>query len=221
VPYVITDACTKDGACVEVCPVACIHTRTDAGQFYVDPDICIECDQCRIVCPVDAIFADGNLPERSRGAIEVNAAFFRLNKPEVAPIALEAARAMIRAAEAYARRMGHSIAVAVVDGSSAVVAASQMSGADARSAELALHRASTAAIRQVPTDRLTDAYRAMDGSVTKSGALAAPAAGGVPIIDGLTTIGAIGVAGAATAGDDVLCCRAAFAALERGTLEHS
>jgi uncharacterized protein GlcG (DUF336 family)/NAD-dependent dihydropyrimidine dehydrogenase PreA subunit len=218
VPYVITDACTKDGACVEVCPVACIHTRPDAPQFYVDPDICIECDQCRLVCPVDAIFADAELPERNRGFAEVNAAFFRVNKPEVAPISFESARAMIQAADDYARRMGYAIAVAVVDGSSVLVAASRMEGVDARTAELALHKASSAAIRQLPTERMTDAYRAMDGSMTNWGGAAAP--GGVPITDGLVTIGAIGVAGGATPGEDVLCCRAALAMLGRSTPGH-
>ena len=55
-PYVITSLCTNDGACVEVCPVACIHTTPGAKQFYIDPDVCIDCEQCEIVCPVDAIF---------------------------------------------------------------------------------------------------------------------------------------------------------------------
>lgn len=36
--YVITDLCTLDGACAEVCPVACIHTTPEAPQFYIDPE---------------------------------------------------------------------------------------------------------------------------------------------------------------------------------------
>src|SRR5207249_1591881 len=63
VPYVIVDACTRDGSCVEVCPVACIHTTPDAPQYYIDPDVCIECEQCVLVCPVDAIYIDRELPE--------------------------------------------------------------------------------------------------------------------------------------------------------------
>jgi len=54
--YIITNLCTNDGACVEVCPVACIHTTPGAPQFYIDPEVCIDCEQCEIVCPVDAIF---------------------------------------------------------------------------------------------------------------------------------------------------------------------
>ena len=34
-PYVITTLCTNDGACVEVCPVSCIHTTPGAPQFYI------------------------------------------------------------------------------------------------------------------------------------------------------------------------------------------
>jgi len=56
-PYIITSLCTNDGACVEVCPVACIHTTPGAAQFYIDPEVCIDCEQCEIVCPVDAIFS--------------------------------------------------------------------------------------------------------------------------------------------------------------------
>jgi len=62
--YVITELCTLDGSCVEVCPVACIHTQPDAPQYYIDPDVCIECEQCEIVCPVNAIAVDWKLPEQ-------------------------------------------------------------------------------------------------------------------------------------------------------------
>ena len=61
-PYIITNLCTNDGACVEVCPVACIHTKPGAPQFYIDPEVCIDCEQCEIVCPVDAIFKDIDIP---------------------------------------------------------------------------------------------------------------------------------------------------------------
>ena len=61
-PYIITSLCTNDGACVEVCPVACIHTTPGAPQFYIDPEVCIDCEQCEIVCPVDAIFKDIDIP---------------------------------------------------------------------------------------------------------------------------------------------------------------
>src|SRR6187402_3958755 len=52
--YVITEPCitVKDAACVDVCPVDCIHPRKDepgfegADQLYIDPDECIDCGAC-------------------------------------------------------------------------------------------------------------------------------------------------------------------------------
>jgi NAD-dependent dihydropyrimidine dehydrogenase PreA subunit len=45
-PFVITDPCieTKDTACVDVCPVDCIHPRKDEAEFatatmlYIHPE---------------------------------------------------------------------------------------------------------------------------------------------------------------------------------------
>jgi ferredoxin len=129
VPYVITGICTRDGSCVEVCPVACIHTTSEAPQFYIDPDICIECEQCMIVCPVDAIFLDADLPAQCQPSEEVNARFFRQNKAAVDPISLTTAWRMVHAAQAYAVRMGLAVSVVVVDGAGAPVAVSRMDGA--------------------------------------------------------------------------------------------
>lgn len=44
-PYVITEPCigTKDAACVEVCPVDCIHSDDSHPQYYINPDECIDC----------------------------------------------------------------------------------------------------------------------------------------------------------------------------------
>src|SRR5579883_2415542 len=52
--YVIAEPCigTKDTACVDVCPVDCIHPRkdeanfADATQLYIDPAECIDCGAC-------------------------------------------------------------------------------------------------------------------------------------------------------------------------------
>ncbi len=68
--YVIAEPCigTKDSACVDVCPVDCIHPRKDeadfeaATQLYINPDECIDCGACVPVCPVTAIFALEDLP---------------------------------------------------------------------------------------------------------------------------------------------------------------
>src|SRR5438093_4374620 len=97
-PYVITRLCTNDGACVEVCPVACIHTTPGAPQFYIDPEVCIDCEQCEIVCPVDAIFKDVDLPAEHAVSIDVNPSFFRRNKAGVGPGLFDAACQMVHRA---------------------------------------------------------------------------------------------------------------------------
>jgi uncharacterized protein GlcG (DUF336 family) len=43
-----------------------------------------------------------------------------------------------------------------------------------------------------------------------------PAAGGLVIFDGITIIGAVGVAGGSASDQDVLCCQAALSVLEIG-----
>jgi ferredoxin len=63
-PYIITDPCigTKDTACVDVCPVDCIHPRKDEPEFatatmlYIHPEECIDCGACVPACPVAAIY---------------------------------------------------------------------------------------------------------------------------------------------------------------------
>ena len=212
-PYVITELCIRDGACADVCPVACIHSTPGAPQFYIDPDVCIECEQCVVVCPVDAVFLDIELPPQYQSAEDVNADFFRENKAPVEQISFAAAMEMIHAAEAYARRMGHQIAVAVVDGSGAPVAVSRMDGASPRSAELALNKAYTATVYALPTDTTRLAHRSL--SVMSRGKIMA-GAGGLAIVGafGAENIGAIGVAGASTGDADALCSRAGVTALD-------
>ena len=63
--YVIAEPCigTKDTACVDACPVDCIHPKKDEAAYadsemlYIDPIECIDCGACVPVCPVSAIFA--------------------------------------------------------------------------------------------------------------------------------------------------------------------
>src|SRR2546428_8768386 len=108
-PYVITTLCTKYGSCVEGCPVSCIHTTPGAPEFYIDPEVCIDCEQCEIVCPVDAIFKDIDMPAEHATSIDVNAAFFRQNKAVVGPVPFDIAWAMIQATHDYAQRFGSAV----------------------------------------------------------------------------------------------------------------
>lgn len=215
-PYVITETCTKDASCVEVCPVACIHTTPEAAQFFIDPEVCIECEQCKIVCPVDAIYLDVELPGHWEHSADLNAGFFRQNKEAVGPIELDAALRMAAAARRYAADQGLAITVAVVDGSGAPVLVSRMDGAAPTTPELALNKAFTATSFHVPTDQLgPDAKRlAFRSLIISSRGRIMNAGGGVPIVEGLAVLGAIGVAGGNAAEQDVLCCRAGVAALD-------
>jgi len=82
--YVIAEPCigTKDTACVDVCPVDCIHPRKDEPDFesetmlYIHPDECIDCGACVPVCPVTAIFVLEDLPEKWAEFTQKNADYY-------------------------------------------------------------------------------------------------------------------------------------------------
>ena len=79
--YIIAEPCVGvcDTACVEVCPVDCIHgpedpkgvgaeTKADGfdpdeKQLYIDPEECIDCGACEPECPGEAIFEEREVPE--------------------------------------------------------------------------------------------------------------------------------------------------------------
>jgi len=60
--HVVTEACIKCKYtdCVEVCPVDCF--REGPNMLVIDPDECIDCTLCVPECPVEAIFAEDDLP---------------------------------------------------------------------------------------------------------------------------------------------------------------
>ncbi len=82
--YIICEPCidTKDTACVDVCPVDCIHPVKDDDRFeaaemlYIDPEECIDCGACEPVCPVEAIFPEDEVPEKWQSFIKKNYAYF-------------------------------------------------------------------------------------------------------------------------------------------------
>ena len=80
--YYITETCidVKDKACVEVCPVDCIHPINGEGEpmLYIDPDECIDCGACEPECPVEAIFAEEDVPEDQDRFVEINTKYFEL-----------------------------------------------------------------------------------------------------------------------------------------------
>lgn len=83
--YVICEPCVdvKDTACVDVCPVDCIHPTPDNEEFfeeevqlYIDPEECIDCGVCEPECPVEAIYAEDDVPEEWESFIATNSDFF-------------------------------------------------------------------------------------------------------------------------------------------------
>jgi len=93
--FVIVGHCINDTACVDVCPVDCIHPSPsepgfdNADMLYIDPTTCIDCNACAEACPVDAVMPARGLPAQLRHYLEINAELSRLggygsNKESVA-----------------------------------------------------------------------------------------------------------------------------------------
>lgn len=71
--FVVTESCIrcKYTDCVEVCPVDCF--REGPNMLVIDPDECIDCNLCVPECPVDAIYAEDDVPAGQKEFIGINA----------------------------------------------------------------------------------------------------------------------------------------------------
>jgi ferredoxin len=71
--YVVCEPChdCKYTDCVTVCPCDCFYQ--DESMLYIDPDSCIDCGACVPECPVEAIFADLEVPARWAQFVHLNA----------------------------------------------------------------------------------------------------------------------------------------------------
>ena len=71
--YVVTEACIncKHTTCVDVCPVDAF--REGPNFLAIDPDECIDCTLCVPECPVEAIYADTEVPAGQEEFIGLNA----------------------------------------------------------------------------------------------------------------------------------------------------
>lgn len=81
--YVVTESCIrcKYTDCVDVCPVDCF--REGPNFLVIDPAECIDCTLCVAECPVEAIFAEDDVPESQRHFIALNAELASVWKPIV------------------------------------------------------------------------------------------------------------------------------------------
>jgi len=80
VTYTICEPCIDvlDKACVEVCPVDCVHYEEGKDRIlYIDPAECIDCGACEPACPVTAIFAEDDVPDNWKEYTEINANWFK------------------------------------------------------------------------------------------------------------------------------------------------
>ncbi len=83
--YVIAEPCidVKDTACVDVCPVDCIHPTASSDDFenvnqlFIEPEECIDCGVCEPECPVEAIFMEEDVPEEWTHFTQLNADYFQ------------------------------------------------------------------------------------------------------------------------------------------------
>jgi len=72
--HVVTSKCVgcKFTDCVEVCPVPCFF-QIDK-QLLIHPADCIDCTACVAECPVEAIYAEADVPGEFQANTEFNAA---------------------------------------------------------------------------------------------------------------------------------------------------
>jgi ferredoxin len=70
--YIVTESCIKCKYtdCVDVCPVDCF--REGPNMLVIDPDECIDCTLCVPECPVEAIFAEDDVPDAQQEFIAKN-----------------------------------------------------------------------------------------------------------------------------------------------------
>ena len=89
--YIIAEPCVGvcDTACVDVCPVDCIHPTRDewpdkgydennleGKMLYIDPEECIDCGACEPECPVEAIYEESEVPEEWASYIDKNYEYY-------------------------------------------------------------------------------------------------------------------------------------------------
>jgi ferredoxin len=70
--HIVSESCIrcKYTDCVDVCPVDCF--REGPNMLVIDPDECIDCAVCIPECPVNAIYAEEDVPADQMHFIKLN-----------------------------------------------------------------------------------------------------------------------------------------------------
>ena len=79
--YVVTESCIKCKYtdCVDVCPTDAF--REGPNFLAIEPEDCIDCTLCVVECPVDAIFADVDVPADQAHFVALNVELAGMWKP--------------------------------------------------------------------------------------------------------------------------------------------
>jgi glc operon protein GlcG len=131
-------------------------------------------------------------------------------------LTLEAAKRVVAAAVAEARRNNAGGAIAVVDAGGYLIALERLDGTFAAGAEISTGKARTAALFKKPTGFFEDVINKGRTAMAALPSLPdfTPLQGGVPIVVDGQVIGAVGVSGAASAKQDEEIATIAAAAVE-------
>jgi ferredoxin len=76
--HVVIDSCIKckHTDCVDVCPVDCF--KEGPNMLVIDPEECIDCAVCIPECPVNAIYAEDDVPDDQKQLTALNAELAKL-----------------------------------------------------------------------------------------------------------------------------------------------
>jgi uncharacterized protein GlcG (DUF336 family) len=120
------------------------------------------------------------------------------------PISLDPAQAVIQAALAEAKKRGWKMNVAVVDSGGNLVAFQRMDGAMLASIQIAEHKARAAATFRRPTKIFEDGIQLMHLNYLLAFDGVIASRGGIPLINHVVIIGAIGCSGGTDSQDEIV-----------------
>ena len=127
------------------------------------------------------------------------------NIPFGAPISMERAQGLIKAAVDEATKRGWAMNVAVVDPNGDLIAFGRMDGAQLASISISQHKARVAARYRRPTKAFEDAVQKFGFNYILTLDDVIASRGGIPLVEGGKIIGAIGCSGGTGSQDEAIC----------------